>query len=368
MASTLALGDWGYFLITISWLFSLVSFAISSWGTCLGILQLHYLNEKQIEMRRSGHSNSNSQHEPQKFLHMFVLTATCMWLFTGVNISDSIGLPHWIDNRNSGYDGWDEWWYNWEYSDKSYLAWNVLWSLAKINLYLVYLHRVYSVFKDTEYNAQTRYYIVALVLLAMQLALLCVWCWYYNISWSCCGIWLTNQYDILMTITWTILLFDAIISFYLIYLFVSSIKKVLQSISYLGDSRPNEGQKEILVMTTRIFTLAMVSLISSIFYQIVFAVAITGEFSETDGHLAMYYFTFTWNIDNAFNVYCLFLSLPFAKQQYDKVCACCDSQCLKCVEFMATMRSGVDVQLELSHVVVVSNTVSANTCHQSDSP
>eukprot|EP01083_Nonionella_stella_P101658 288348_1 len=338
MASSLALGDWGYFLITISWLFSFITFMISAWATYLAIS--HYQIEKQIEkesIRKRGGSlttaSNSTQTKSQKFIYTFTLTITCMWLFTAINISDSVGLPHWIDNRNSGYDGWDEWWYNWEYSDKSYLTWNVLWALAKINLYLVYLYRVYSVFKGTKYNAKSAHYSMALVLLVIQFVFLGLWCWYYNISWSCCGVWADNQYDILTGITWSILCLDMVISLYLIYLFVACMKRV--TVSYTISGNVNDLQKQIVSATARIFTLAMISLSCSIFYQIIFGIAITGEFVATDAHLTMYYFTFTWNISSAINVYCLFLSMSFTKQHYEKVCRCCDLKCLKCIQCIA---------------------------------
>eukprot|EP01083_Nonionella_stella_P216011 776987_1 len=357
MASTLAIGDWGYFLITISWLFSLISFVISSYATYLGIN--HYQIEKQIEkesIRKRGGSlttaSNSTQTKSQKFIYTFTLTITCMWLFTAINISDSVGLPHWIDNRNSGYDGWDEWWYNWEYSDKSYLTWNVLWALAKINLYLVYLYRVYSVFKGTKYNAKSAHYSMALVLLVIQFVFLGLWCWYYNISWSCCGVWADNQYDILTGITWSILCLDMVISLYLIYLFVACMKRVLKTISYTVGGR-HDPQKQIVFATARIFTLAMISLLSSLFYQLIFGIAITGEFSATDAHLTMYYFTFTWNVDSAINVYCLYLSMAFAKKHYEKRCGFCDLQCLKCIQWMATIQIFED---EVSQVPSVSTT------------
>ena len=41
-------------------------------------------------------------------------------------------------------------------------------------------------------------------------------------------------------------------------------------------------EKKLLEITTRIFVLAMISLLSSIFYQIVFVVAISDEFTGTN--------------------------------------------------------------------------------------
>ena len=99
----------------------------------------------------------------------------------------------------------------------------------------------------------------------------------------------------------------------------------------VGSKIKSERERKLLDTTTRLFVLAMTSLLSSIFYQIAFGIAIMEEFTGTDTHNALYYFSFTWGIDNTINVICLFFSTSFAKAYYHKLC-CCDICCLKIVQ------------------------------------
>lgn len=77
----------------------------------------------------------------------------------------------------------------------------------------------------------------------------------------------------------------------------------------------------------------MVSFVSSIFYQLLFAISILEEFEGTHGHNALYYFSFTWSVDSTLNVICLYLSLSVGKTMYYRLCKC-DACCFKCIQNM----------------------------------
>eukprot|EP00486_Rosalina_sp_Unknown_P008227 CAMPEP_0201592964 /NCGR_PEP_ID=MMETSP0190_2-20130828/190703_1 /ASSEMBLY_ACC=CAM_ASM_000263 /TAXON_ID=37353 /ORGANISM="Rosalina sp." /LENGTH=102 /DNA_ID=CAMNT_0048051947 /DNA_START=771 /DNA_END=1076 /DNA_ORIENTATION=+ len=63
-----------------------------------------------------------------------------------------------------------------------------------------------------------------------------------------------------------------------------------------GDGGWDAKQEELVKTATRLFVVAMVSFVSSIFYQLLFAIAILEEFegTGTHGHTVLYYFSFTW--------------------------------------------------------------------------
>eukprot|EP01084_Bolivina_argentea_P127277 225118_1 len=372
----LALDDWGYFLMTISWIFTVVSFVICCYAVYAGY---HHYQQKKA-------TSKNAQRLSHQ-LKVIVLTIVCMWIFTAISICDSIGLPHWFakdqgdyswwytaDTADSIYEtnnNWEDWWFNWEHSDKSYLMWNVFWAVAKITLYVVYLHRIYTIFGGTKYAPNQATYCLIAIGLLIQTGLVCAWCWFYNISWSCCEIWADDQYETLAWLAWLILIMDIMLSLGLVFLFLFCMKQLFGAIKghqmarnmemssigskseLSGNSRtgasanpngevqtvvttePSDRQENLVKTATRVFVLAMISLFSSIFYQLLFGIAITEEFYGSHVHTAFYYFSFTWNVDSTLNVICLYLSMAFAKGSYYKICKC-DGCCYECIKKMTT--------------------------------
>ena len=106
--------------------------------------------------------------------------------------------------------------------------WNVFWALAKVNLYMVYLYRIYVITQETKYTAKPVLYYITIFLIFGQFICLCLWCYYYNIAYYCCEIW--EGYEILAYITWSILILDFIISLILIYLYIACLKNLFQSL------------------------------------------------------------------------------------------------------------------------------------------
>lgn len=290
-----------------------------------------------------------------------------MFLFVAINICDSIGLPHWFANKEGNYDDLDEYWFNWEHSDKSYLMWNVFWAISKTCLYIVYLQRIYIIFGDTKYAPSQSIYCVIVLILMAQFGLLSAWCWHYNIAWSCCEIWADNTYEILAWLAWWILIVDVLLTVLLIFLFLYCMKRLFQAIkthsmpssgvemevtvnsksnqveteqdekSEDADKNELDGQREnkLVKRATQVFVLAIISLSSSIFYQFFFAIALSEEFYDSHTHTAFYYFSFTWNVDSTLNVICLFLSLTFGTKWYYKLCKC-DACCYNYIEAKTT--------------------------------
>lgn len=332
MALTLH-NEWKYFLLTISWLVSLLSFVVCIFGT---IKAQKHIHKNKMQTR------------------LIILTLICMYTFTACNICDSIGFPFWsgLSQTENAY----------QHNLNSYLMWNVLWCIAKLFQYILYLTRLYSIFRGTKYETNTKIYFVIALLLIGQFITLIIWVYYYNIQWICCQIWADNQYQILTIIAWLILVIDLVLTSLIFIIFLLSMKKLLATVSkYVittelsNTQQSNDGntenketaetaenvenvengwsdrEKKLLNTTTRLFVLSSFSLLSSIFYQIVFGIAIIEEFTGTDIHNALYYFSFTWGIDNAINVICLFLSFSFSKAYYYKLCKC-DICCLKLIQ------------------------------------
>ena len=106
--------------------------------------------------------------------------------------------------------------------------WNVFWALAKVNLYIVYLYRIYVITQETKYTAKPVLYYITIFFIFGQFICLCLWCYYYNIAYYCCEIW--EGYEILAILAWTILILDAIISLILIYLYIVCMKNLFQSL------------------------------------------------------------------------------------------------------------------------------------------
>ena len=105
------------------------------------------------------------------------------------SICDAVGLLHWIQNRQGEYEDWDDWWFNWDHSAASYLLWNVFCALAKLNLYIVYLYRIYVITQETKYTAKPMLYYITIFFIFGQFICLCSWCYYYHIAYYCCEIW-----------------------------------------------------------------------------------------------------------------------------------------------------------------------------------
>mmetsp|Transcript_73442 Transcript_73442/g.117055 ORF Transcript_73442/g.117055 Transcript_73442/m.117055 type:complete len:349 (+) Transcript_73442:27-1073(+) len=347
MSEALDLGEWGYFLITVSIIFVIISFIFCVVATIQGI--------QEYRAKAAGDTDANILRSQKWTL---ILTISCMWSFTAINICDAVGLPHWFMNKDVQYDDWEEWEFNWEHSSRSYLMWNVFWAVAKFNLYLVYLYRIRVVSKQSKYSSSAPWesYVTLLVLMVAQFVCLVMWLWYYNISWYCCQIWADNQWELLAALAWAILSLDVLISALLIFLYIACMRKLIASLPANalrmdtinvagvtgGDKKdavdpgdPSQGwqrqEAELLQTATRLFVLGMVSFASSILYQILFGVSILEEFTGSHAHTALYYFTFTWNVDSTLNVLCLYLSLPVGKNLYRKLCRC-DACCLKLVQ------------------------------------
>ena len=96
----LQLGDWGYFLIAISWIFVLISFVFSAYATWEGWADQTAARERGVD---------SATLKSRRII--LVLTILCMWSFTAISICDAIGLPHFVSQKESGLDGsWDSWW------------------------------------------------------------------------------------------------------------------------------------------------------------------------------------------------------------------------------------------------------------------
>eukprot|EP01084_Bolivina_argentea_P034288 63449_1 len=367
----LLLGDWGLFLLVVSYIFAFTSSLLCIYATWMA--RIDYQNKKSAGMNKETLTT-------QKITN--ILTIACMWSFVAINLCDAIGLPNFIKQKEAGlrdigggWKDWEGWWDWWEPSANSYLSWNVFWAVAKVNLYLVYLYRIYVVSKELKYQSKSMIYYINLFLLLVQFICMILWVYYYN------GVLLLDLYDAntyykrCTIITWFILILDIFISLLLFYLYIDCMKKLFQTIPAQSlqmenvnvaaitgsdgntatkdeqtemvtgasptdenaDSPANNGdqwnvtENELVRTATRLFVVFIVSFISSIFYQLMFGIAITEEFYGTHTHTALYYFTFTWNIDSTINVVCLFLSLSIGKTAYYDVCRC-DGCCFRCIQ------------------------------------
>eukprot|EP01084_Bolivina_argentea_P161724 281511_1 len=365
MSETLELGGWGYFLMTISWIFVTISFIFCCYATYKA-----YSDYTTKKISGTDPYTLTTQRNVK------ILTILCMWLLTAISICDAAGFPHWFMNQDGQYEDTDEYAFNWEHSNNSYLMWNVFWALAKVNLYIVYLYRIHIITNTIKYDTMScsRLYIVLILCLILtQFVFLCLWVYYYNISYGYFEVWRDNQYDILTAIAWVILVLDAVISLILIFWYIVCMKHLFKSLpanvlqmeninvqAITGDNEDktanvtetaeiagtspkddddNQGwdtkQEELIETSTRLFVTAFISFASSIFYQLLFGIAITEEFYGTHGHTALYYFSFTWNVDSTLNVICLFLSLSIGKKMYYGMCKCHEC-CFNCIKNMTT--------------------------------
>ena len=202
--------EWKYFLVAISWLTSLVTFIVCVYGTVKAIIHIQETNPK-------GNPKKHIQ------ITLIVVTLGCMYIFTMCSICDSIGFPYWsglIQTEHADH-----------HNLNSYLMWNVFWCIGKLMQYVLYVMRLYSVFRGTKYQTATIMYILIVVLLVGQFAASVAWVYYYNIQWLCCQIWNENQYEILTIIAWAILVIDIILTSLIIGLFLLSMKKLLMTIT-----------------------------------------------------------------------------------------------------------------------------------------
>ena len=119
--------------------------------------------------------------------------------------------------------------------------WNVFWAVAKVNLYLVYLFRIYVVAQETKYSALSALYYVAIALIVCQFVRLALWVYYYNISYYFFDEWADDQYDSLTAISWSILALDVVISLLLIWIYLQSMQNLLRSLP--GDALQMENVK-----------------------------------------------------------------------------------------------------------------------------
>eukprot|EP01084_Bolivina_argentea_P199043 340647_1 len=347
--------EWQYFLLAISWLVSLLSFIICTYGTYKVVQRCKQINQMPTKTNQP------------KTLTLLTLTIVSMWIFTACNICDSIGFPYWSElvTGSNAYN----------HNLNSYMMWNVFWCVGKIAQYILYCGRLWSVFRGTKYDSGPNMYIIIFVLLIVQCITLCVWVYYYNIGWICCEFWPEDIFESLTAIAWIILVLDIIITTIIIVLFLWSMKKLLFTVSkhmnssgssdikhngtnvqttnvavsgsnisketstdVNDDKKIRDRQKMLQETTTRLFVLAMIGLLSSIFYQMVFGIAMTEEFYGKDLHTVLYYFSFTWGLDNLTNVICLCLSFSFMKPYYYKVC-CCDKCCLNMLQKITATKS-----------------------------
>ena len=233
-----------------------------------------------------------------------------------------------------------------------YRFWLIVWALARINLYVVYIYRLHSIFKKSTFKRSKCVYIVIAVGCAISMA-----------SMVFVMIWQDNSFldgasdqDFILTMISELvfLVMDIVIIISLMILFISpfmelvrmanqhhqdemeitdietetaatpvtpstnskksfSLRKV--SMSEMGEIK----QLKLLQTTTKIALLVLVSLFSSFLYQFIWVISLSSE----HGNDFFYTFPYTWGVDDAVNIICLYFSYNFAQRNYERVCMDC---------------------------------------------
>eukprot|EP01083_Nonionella_stella_P120685 361852_1 len=282
-----------------------------------------------------------------------ILILFCTLSYLGINFTDSLGFLFWSPDFFNDANGSTT-----DQSNNTYMMYTVFWALAKLSLYLVYLYRLYSVYNGTKYAFGRIIYIVVAVLWCVQCCLLIGWLYLYNIIWICCEdaateFWGDDGVEVYATwnnLCWLMLSMDLILTVLIMSLFLVSMKRVFNTLKLMEaqaaqmhnaetantetrteglaptKTDSNSRLKHLLDSTTKLMLLGAISLVSSIVYQLIFAISLTEWFgySEkgTDVHIALWYTSYTWSLDNFINIICLYLTLPspITHKYYEKWC------------------------------------------------
>eukprot|EP01084_Bolivina_argentea_P023711 44281_1 len=242
---------------------------------------------------------------------LVILAVATMWMITAVNICDSIGIVY----RDEIF------------ATNIYLSWNIFWSISKIFLYIIYCRRIYLIhFTGLQFaKKQTVFvYTIIIILIIIQTLCLIIWLWYYNIYPICCTNktnlqWTSNENIKLQYIAWSIFTLDTFIILIIVLLFFFALKRLNKFKNAHRENGENVSDKKTFISffkKYRLSILAIISLLTSMIYQILFVITLHPEWSNSAHVTNVSYFTFSWALDNTINITCLYFSQPYSKNKY----------------------------------------------------
>ena len=212
----------------------------------------------------------------------------------------------------------------------TYYLWTISWAFSRILLYSVYVYRCYVVYFGTMYQYKFRYYMPLIIAICIQSLLIAL-------SVIQLGTYETNEENVILAtlIQAVFCFFDLVITVYLMYLFINPIRRLL--VAHIEV----EETKKLLNVSLRIMLLSIVSLITSLIFQLSWTISLGTH------HKYRFFFVFAWvwSIDTMINIICLYLSIStISKKQYPLICICHKTVFLAMVSMMETRTNVINIK------------------------
>lgn len=217
-----------------------------------------------------------------------------------------------------------------------YNAWWITFILGKLSLYSVFICRLYLTFQDSHFAySKWKVYVPIILLMILQLINVIIEMIFGGSYFESNPIIIITQLSILIT--------DAILVVFLLYLFINPLLKLMAMTRLQSMDTYNGNQYIIVKLTAKITLLTSVALISSFLWQLTWVISL----SQGHKHREMLYLLYLISADMVINMFCVTLTYQFAERYYQIICidalrfhSCCFKMVKKVVANRNKTRSG----------------------------